>query len=263
MFDQAADIVLKTLRDRFSGGARLRASAESISRLRDSLGDTPVARSQVLRVAGRQHQSDSDDIVLQKRDSNFAGCSFCGTVEGAQVAHILQCEMSSGDSRELLLVGEAACSCKDAEFASFGGASGELLLKMLKTMGLARDSVNMVNVVVCEKAEHARLMQLREAMRPRSRSALAEVIRKQKPRVIIAMGSNAAAAMFDSAASVESSRSVWRDFEGVPTMTTFHAAHLIQNPAISERRKVWEDLMRVMEKLGLPVSERQRGFFLQ
>jgi DNA polymerase len=46
-------------------------------------------------------------------------------------------------------------------------------------------------------------------------------------------------------------------------MTTFHAAHLIQNPAISERRKVWEDLMLVMEKLGIPVSERQRGFFLQ
>jgi uracil-DNA glycosylase family 4 len=262
MFDQAADIVLKTLRDRFSGGARLRASAESISRLRDSLGD-PAVRSQVLRVAGSPHRSDSGDIALQGRDSMFVGCSFCGTGEGAQDGLILQSEMSSGDSRELLLVGEAPCSCKDAELASFGGASGELLLKMLKTMGLARDSVNMVNVVVCEKAGHGRPLRLPEAIRPRSRSALGDVVRKQRPKAIIAMGSNAAAAMFDSAASVESSRSVWRDFEGVPTMTTFHAAHLIQNPAIAERRKVWEDLMLVMEKLGIPVSERQRGFFLQ
>ena len=262
MFDQSVDIVLKTLRDRSAGGARLRASAESFSRLRDSLRDPTAASSEVLRAAGRQPRSESADVAPQQRDSKFAACNFCDAA-GAQVADILQCEMSSGDSRELLLVGEAACSCKDAEFASFGGASGALLLKMLKTMGLARDSVNMVNVVVCEKSEHGRSVQMRESMRPRCRSALVDVIRKQKPRVIIAMGSNAAGAMFDSAASVESSRSGWRDFEGVPTMTTFHAAHLIQNPAIAERRKVWEDLMLVMEKLGIPVSERQRGFFLQ
>jgi DNA polymerase len=46
-------------------------------------------------------------------------------------------------------------------------------------------------------------------------------------------------------------------------MTTFHASHLIQNPAISERRKVWEDLLLVMDKLGMKVSDRQRGFFLK
>jgi uracil-DNA glycosylase len=29
-----------------------------------------------------------------------------------------------------------------------------------------------------------------------------------------------------------------------------------------EKRKVWEDMMLVMEKLGMPISEKQRGFFL-
>jgi uracil-DNA glycosylase family 4 len=263
MFDQAADVVLRALRERVSNGARLRASAESISRLRGSSGDPSAVRSQVVQIAGSQNRSNSGHAALQACDSKVAGCNFCETADGLKAGGILQCEVNPSDSRELLLVGEAACSCEDAEFAGFGGASGELLLRMLKTMGLTRDSVNMVNVVVCEKAEHGRAMQLIEAMRPRCRSALGEVVQKQRPRAIIAMGSNAAAAMFDSVASVESSRSVWRDFEGVPTMTTFHATHLIQNPAIAERRKVWEDLMRVMEKLGLPVSERQRGFFLQ
>ena len=31
---------------------------------------------------------------------------------------------------------------------------------------------------------------------------------------------------------------------------------------ISEKRKVWEDMLEVMEKIGLPISARQRGYFL-
>ena len=88
-------------------------------------------------------------------------------------------------------------------------------------------------------------------------------MRKQPARLMIAMGANAAASLFESEPCLELSRSTWREFEGIPVMTTFHASHLIQNPAISERRKVWEDLMLVMEKLGLEVSERQRSFFLK
>jgi DNA polymerase len=259
MFDQAADLVLKALGERFSGGARLRASAESISRLRDSVAESSSAPPQVPRVTAGEGCCNAEGGVMTARESEPVACSFCGTAAGVQVGGILQCAMNSS---ALLLVGEAACSCRDAELASFGGAAGELLLKMLKTMGLTRESVNMVNVLVCESAGSGSPIQLSEVMHPPCRSALKDVVRKQRPQVIIAMGAKAAAAMFDSAASVESSRSLWRDFEGVPVMTTFHAAHLIRNSAISERRKVWEDLMLVMEKIGIPISERQRGFFL-
>ena len=27
------------------------------------------------------------------------------------------------------------------------------------------------------------------------------------------------------------------------------------------RRQVWEDMLMVMEKLGMPISDKQRGFF--
>ena len=257
MFDQAADIVLKNLHDRFLGGARLRASADSISRLMGSSANPSAARSQVLQVSGGEDRGDACETASDARDSKTAACRFCQANDGV---HILECEMHEG---ELLLVGEAVCSCRNAEAAGFGGASGELLLKMLKTMGLKRGSVNMVNVIVCESAGSGRPRQLREASRPLCRSALGDLVRKQRPRAIVAMGENASAAMFDGSAPFESSRSGWRDFEGVPTITTFHATHLIENPAIAERRKVWEDLMLVMEKLGIPVSARQRGFFLQ
>jgi len=32
---------------------------------------------------------------------------------------------------------------------------------------------------------------------------------------------------------------------------------------MSEKRKVWEDMLAVMEKLQMPISEKQRNYFLK
>ena len=260
MFEQALDVVLKTLRDRSSAGARLRSSSEAIGRLVSARGSAPAIRSKGAAGTGPDKQGGSGEVQEKTGGPNLAVCSLCKAAERRQVGHLLQCGVNSG---ELLLVGEAECSFTDAELASFGGAAGELLLKMLKTMGLSRSAVNMVNVIVCGGAASRGAPELLESARLPCRTALGDLVKNQKPRVIVAMGANAAAALFEAAPQVGSLQSRWRDFEGVPVMTTFHATHLIQNPEISERRKVWEDLMLVMEKLGLPISERQRGFFLK
>jgi uracil-DNA glycosylase len=44
-------------------------------------------------------------------------------------------------------------------------------------------------------------------------------------------------------------------------MPTYHPAYLLRNQSNAEKRRVWEDLMAVMEKLGLPIIEKQRGYF--
>ncbi len=53
-----------------------------------------------------------------------------------------------------------------------------------------------------------------------------------------------------------------QDLNGMPLMPTIHPAYLLRNQALTEKRKVWEDMLTVMEKLALPISEKQRGFFL-
>ena len=42
---------------------------------------------------------------------------------------------------------------------------------------------------------------------------------------------------------------------------TYHPSYLLHNQNLSERRKVWEDMLLVMEALGMPISEKQRRFF--
>ena len=46
-------------------------------------------------------------------------------------------------------------------------------------------------------------------------------------------------------------------------MPTFHPAYLLRNQSLAEKRKVWEDMLAVMEQVGLTVTSKQRGFFLK
>jgi len=45
-------------------------------------------------------------------------------------------------------------------------------------------------------------------------------------------------------------------------MPTYHPAYLLRNAAPMEKRRLWEDMLQVMEKIGMTISERQRNFFL-
>jgi DNA polymerase len=44
---------------------------------------------------------------------------------------------------------------------------------------------------------------------------------------------------------------------------TYHPSYLLQTgDGHQTKRQVWEDMLAVMEKLEMPVSAKQRGFFL-
>jgi len=58
-------------------------------------------------------------------------------------------------------------------------------------------------------------------------------------------------------------RGNWKTYRGTPLMPTYHPAYLLRNQAPSEKRRVWEDMLQVMGKLGLPISEKQRNYFLK
>jgi DNA polymerase len=58
-------------------------------------------------------------------------------------------------------------------------------------------------------------------------------------------------------------RGRWFHFEGIPLLPTYHPSYLLRNGSDTEKRKVWEDMMLVMEKLDLPISAKQRGYFLK
>ena len=63
-------------------------------------------------------------------------------------------------------------------------------------------------------------------------------------------------------------RGRWQDYLGRPLLITYHPSYLLRKGAESKeserkaKRAAWEDFLKVMEKAGLPISEKQQGYFL-
>ena len=69
--------------------------------------------------------------------------------------------------------------------------------------------------------------------------------------------------MLGKAAGITKLRGHWQNFRGIPLMPTYHPSYLLRNQALSVKREVWDDMLQVMERLGMSISEKQRGFFLK
>jgi DNA polymerase len=165
-----------------------------------------------------------------------------------------------------MVIGEAPGLEEDQEGRPFAGESGELLEKMLKAMGLSMGEVYATNILKC----HPCVPGEAGASRPPESGELAHClpylaaqISIVEPSVIVALGAGVMHALFGGRTPMGSLRSRWHEVQGIPVMPTFHPRYLLRNDDVRERRKVWEDLMQVMERLGLEVTARHRSFFLK
>lgn len=191
------------------------------------------------------------------------GCTQCPNLAAARA----QVVFGQGSvEAALMIIGEAPGAEEDQEGRPFAGEAGELLEKMLKVMGLSTAKVYVTSVLKC----HPFVPGEPGALRPphaeeleRCLPYLAAQISLVQPKVIVALGAGAMHALFGGKTPMGSLRSQWHEVQGIPVMPTFHPRYLLRNDDVRERRKVWEDLMQVMERLGLTVTERHRSFFLK
>ena len=95
--------------------------------------------------------------------------------------------------------------------------------------------------------------------------AVAARIAAQHPERVarlVALGGVAMRGLFGTAEPMKSLRGRWHDFGNIPVMATFHPSYLLRNQALAEKRKVWEDMLQVLERLRVPISQKQQNFFL-
>ena len=83
-----------------------------------------------------------------------------------------------------------------------------------------------------------------------------------QPKVLVALGGTAVEGLLNLS-GITKLRGQWQTYRGIPLMPTFHPSYLLRNQAMAEKRRVWEDMLQVMEKLGMPISEKQRNYFLK
>lgn len=159
-----------------------------------------------------------------------------------------------GDPRaRLMFIGEAPGEQEDLSGRPFVGRAGQLLEKMINAMGLARADVYIANVMKVRPPNNAT---------PTTEEALAsapflyEQIDIVRPEAIVTLGLPSTRIILSSDATMASMRGVWATFttpakHTIPVMPTYHPAYLLRAYTTENRAKVWSDLLKVVEKLGL------------
>ena len=166
---------------------------------------------------------------------------------------------------EIMFIGEAPGVDEDAQGEPFVGRAGQLLTKIIKAMGFAREDVYIANILKCRPhmpagsfGNRAPTPQEMQTCRP----YLVEQIDIIQPKVLVALGATAVEGLLGSRGTMRELRGRWHSYSGTPLMITYHPAYLLRNQAPSEKRKLWEDMLQVLERLEQPISEKQRSYFL-
>lgn len=166
---------------------------------------------------------------------------------------------------DIMLVGEAPGYDEERLGEPFVGKAGQKLDGILKAMGIERRSVYISNIVKFRPAMPNQTTNNRKPS-PEEMDAcmpfIHEEVKVVAPKVIVALGGTAAQALLDCEQSVGSLRGNFHQFAGIPVRVTYHPSYILHNEATSEKRKLWEDMLAVMELLQMPVSDKQRGYFL-
>ena len=168
---------------------------------------------------------------------------------------------------DLMFVGEAPGVDEDREGEPFVGKAGQLLMKIIQATGLDREKVYIANVLKYRPDTPGKSFGNRK---PRTDEIeiwfpfLVRQIEIIQPKVIVGLGATAVEGLLGNMTTgITRLRGNWQSYRGVPVMPTFHPSYLLRNQSWAVKRQVWEDMMQVMERLNMPISEKQRGFFLR
>ncbi|MDH4286745.1 MAG: uracil-DNA glycosylase [Gallionella sp.] len=182
-----------------------------------------------------------DNLGWPELKQQVRDCTACKLRSGCT-----QTVFGAGDEHaDWLFVGEGPGEEEDVRGEPFVGQAGKLLDNMLLAIKLKRGkSVYIANVVKCRP--------------PGNRNPDAEEIAQClpylhrqieliKPKVIVALGKTASAALLGDDAPLGTLRGRLHDFNGIPLVATYHPAYLLRTP--SEKAKAWQDLCLAAEAM--------------
>jgi DNA polymerase len=169
---------------------------------------------------------------LSKQVAECRACALCQQRK--------QAVLGVGDQQaDWLFVGEGPGAEEDVQGEPFVGQAGKLLDNMLAALDLKRDSkIYIANAVKCrppgnrtpENAEMA-------ACRPYLERQIALI----KPKIIVLLGKTAVHSVLHEDKTLASMRGQRFEYQGIPTIVTYHPAYLLRN--LPEKAKAWEDLL--------------------
>lgn len=174
---------------------------------------------------------------------------------------------------DLMFIGEAPGAEEERQGVPFVGPAGETLTNIIRAMGFKRSDVYISNICKFRPVLNDGKPQANRN-RPPTRvemntclSFITAEIGVIQPRVIVALGATACNGL-GIEGTVGGLRGRFHEFQGIPVMVTYHPSYILRcereaGRGVREKRLVWEDMLQVLERLGRPVTAKQRAYFTE
>ena len=191
---------------------------------------------------------------LQDIAAGVAKCCKCGL--GSTRTNPVPGE--GNPNARVAFVGEAPGADEDAQGRPFVGRAGKLLEKIINAMGFKRQDVYICNILKCRPPGN------RDPKPDEIVKCIPYLHRQLEligPEIIVALGAHAARTLLDSKQPIGRLRGRFHDYyisedaEPIKLMPTYHPAYLLRNYSVDNRRRVWEDMQKVVQELGMEVPK--------
>ncbi len=194
--------------------------------------------------------------------SRALGCSQCAHLAASRQ----QVVFGTGNiDSSIMFIGEAPGAEEDQAGEPFVGKAGQLLTRIIETMGLTRSMVYIANILKCRPNTPEQASGNRKPTSEEMDACvpfLHEQIDIIRPKVLIALGTTAVEGLLGGPVFITKLRGQWQTYRNTPLMPTYHPSYVLRKQTLEIKRQIWEDMLQAMAKAGLPISEKQRGFFL-
>ncbi len=218
---------------------------EALSLIEDALADGYRSRAPVPEFADQAEPAPAPEAApVPARvplDDSLAAVA-------AEAARCMACRLGAGRKRSVpgqgparplvMVIGEGPGSEEDKTGLPFVGPAGQLLDKMLSSIGLSRDESCFIgNIVKCRPP-------LNRDPAPDEQAACRPFLDRQlallRPRAILAVGRIPAQSLLGVKDGIGRLRGRVYDFGGLPLVATYHPSALLRDEGL--KRPAWEDL---------------------
>ncbi len=157
---------------------------------------------------------------------------------------------------KLMIVGEAPGEDEDAQGRPFVGRSGQLLDRILDSVGLHRDDIYVTNMVKYRPPGNRNPTPQEILL---SEPLLLEQIKLIQPQIIATLGNVPTQYFIKSKDGITKTHGNWYDWHGVRVFPLYHPAYLLRNPSRekgSPKWQMWQDMQELKKTLdALPPKE--------
>ena len=186
---------------------------------------------------------------LEQLKSSLANYEYCELKKGSR-----NLVFSSGDpDAEVMIIGEAPGREEDIQGVPFVGRAGQLLDKMLRPIGVARNKDQLSGTLI----NTAYICNVIPWRPPHNRDPNTEEIEMMlpflkrhisliEPKIIVALGNISCKALIGQT-GITKLRGNWFDFDKIPLMPMCHPAYLLRNNLA--KKDAWSDLLKIKNKL--------------